>query len=194
MKTSNILLLVGGPNGSGKSTVTSIYPAVGYYINADEIQRHLGCTPLQAAQIAEDTREYMLAEHNDFTFESVLSTERNYNLMRRARDEGYKVICVYVLTADVEINISRVKSRVKNGGHDVPEDKIRARYQRAMRLFPVLFDVCDELYVYDNSFDRAQGEPSMIVKFQYGKLEIIPNSFWSSSMLENLCNGTYGKS
>lgn len=193
MKSSNVLLVMGGPNGSGKSTVTSKFPPIGYYINADAIQRELNCTPLIAAQIAEKTREHMLSEHNDFTFESVLSTERNYNLMKRSRDEGYRVICVYVLTADVEINISRVKFRADNGGHDVTEDKIRARYERAMKLFPILFDVCDELYVYDNSPDRTKGEPSMILKFQYGKTEMYPNAIWSLKMIEDLCEGTYRK-
>lgn len=188
-----ILMVMAGPNGSGKSTISREYPIIGDYVNADEIQRHLKCSPLEAAQIAEATREFLLSEKKNFTFESVLSTERNFLLMERAKESGYKVICVYVLTAHPDINVSRVKSRVKKGGHDVPTEKIIKRYYRAMTLFPRLFAVCDECYVYDNSPERDQGEPSMIIKWQYGKLEVFPNSVWSISNLESLCEGTYLK-
>lgn len=79
---SPILMVMAGPNGSGKSTITSTYSPIGDYVNADEIQKHLGCTTLEAAKIAEATREYLLQEKKDFTFESVLSTPRNYELMK----------------------------------------------------------------------------------------------------------------
>lgn len=188
-----ILMLIAGPNGSGKSTVTSELNIIGDYVNADEIESYLGCTSFEAAQIAEATREYMLSMKKSFTFESVLSTPRNYNLMERAKKMGYKVIVIYILTKDVEINIFRVESRVKKGGHDVPSEKVRERYYRAMKLFPNLFNVCDECYVYDNSLDRTQGKPEMIIKWQYGNLELIPNSIWSLEMLFKLYSGNYCK-
>ncbi len=127
----------------------------------------------------------------DFTFETVLSTERNYLLMERAKKSGYIVICIYVLTINPEINVLRVKARTRNGGHDVPPEKVTKRYHRAMSLFPRLFDVCDEIYVYDNSLERDEGEPSMILKWQYGKLELMPNSVWTINNLEALCEGMY---
>ena len=186
-----ILMVMAGPNGSGKSTITEEYPVIGEYVNADDIQRYLKCTPLKAAQIAEATREYFLSQKANFTFETVLSTERNILLMERAKACGYTVICIYVLTNNPAINVSRVKSRARNGGHDVPSEKVIERYHRAMSLFPRLFTVCDELYVYDNSLERDKGEPSMILKWQYGKLEATPNSIWTTQNLEALCNGTY---
>lgn len=191
MNRSPIVMVFGGPNGSGKSTITAQYSYIGNYINADEIQRHLQCDTLTAAKIAESTREYFLEQKADFTFESVLSTNRNFNLMERAKEAGYKVICVYILTKDAEINVARVKSRVIGGGHDVPPEKVRQRYSRAMLLFPRLFKICDELYVYDNSVERNEGEPQMIIKWQYGNLETLPSSVWSLDMLINLCNGNY---
>lgn len=188
-----VLMVMAGPNGSGKSTITEVYPVVGEYVNADDIQRYLKCTPLEAAQIAEATREYFLSQKADFTFETVLSTERNYLLMEKAKESGYTVICIYVLTVNPEINVSRVKSRARNGGHDVPSEKVIERYHRALSLFPKLFLLCDELYVYDNSLERNEGEPSMILKWQYGKLEVMPNTVWTMKDLEALCAGTYLK-
>lgn len=193
VKTSPILMVMGGPNGSGKSTITAEYPVIGEYVNADDIKRHLKCSSLEAAQIATATREYFLSQKTDFTFESVLSTERNYLLMEKAKESGYTIICIYVLTINPEINVSRVKARAKSGGHDVPTKKVIERYHRAMSLFPKLFSICDELYVYDNSLERTEGEPSMIVKWQYNNLTVIPNSVWTKNDLKALCAGTYLK-
>ena len=186
-------MAMAGPNGSGKSTITTRLPIIGDYINADDIQKHCACSPLEAAQIAEATREYMLDNKRDFTFESVLSTPRNYELMERAKRNGYKVLCVYVLTKNAEINVQRVEARVKKGGHDVPSAKVRERYHRAMKLFPRLLSICDECYVYDNSRDRSEGEPEMIISLQYGEIKLMPNSEWSMEMLHDLCLGTYGE-
>ena len=187
----SILLVFAGPNGSGKSTITSCYPVIGDYVNADEIQKECQCDSLEAAKIAEATREKLLSEHKNFTFETVLSTTRNINLMERAKNLGYTVVCIYVLTRDAQINISRVLSRVQNGGHSVPVDKVVSRYRRAMRLFPKLLNICDECYVYDNSLERTEGEPQMILSLQYGDLKIFPNSLWSVEMLKDLCAGSY---
>lgn len=114
------MLVFAGPNGSGKSTIVSVYSqeypsAMVHYVNADEIQRHLSCDPLTAAQIAESTREKLLEDNCDFAFETVLSTDRNYLLMKKAREKGYRIICIYVLTKDPEINVERVKARMRAG-------------------------------------------------------------------------------
>lgn len=58
--------------------------------------------------------------HEDFIFETVLSTDRNLNLLKKAKKQGYFIRCIYVLTKDPEINIIRVRSRTDDGGHDVP--------------------------------------------------------------------------
>ena len=96
--TTSKLMVVAGPNGSGKSTITTNLPIIGDYVNADDIQKETGCSSLEAAQIATATREYMVDNNMDFTFESVLSTPRNYELMEKAKNNNYKIICVYVTT------------------------------------------------------------------------------------------------
>lgn len=185
------LLVYAGPNGSGKSTVTTTVSVIGAYVNADTIKETLGCTDLEAAQIAEKTRRYLLDTGVDFTFETVLSTPRNLELMREAKHKGYHVVCIYVLTAHPSINISRVALRVKRGGHDVDKDKIISRYAKALKLFPDLFGVCDELYVFDNSDDAQSAEHSMILSFVSGKLSTYPNRFWDADKLESLIRGNY---
>jgi predicted ABC-type ATPase len=145
------VIVFAGPNGSGKTSVTRLAKVIEPYINADEIKRTNYCSDLEAAQIAEKMREECVAKNRSFTFETVLSTERNLRLLQRAREKGYFVRCVYILTSNPDINVSRVESRVANGGHSVPEDKIRSRYEKALSLIPELVKVCDILHVYDNS-------------------------------------------
>lgn len=185
------LLVFAGPNGSGKSTVTEKVKTVGKYVNADEIKKQLDCSDSEAAKIAEATREYLVKNKEDFTFETVLSTPRNIELMVRAKDVGYQVVCVYILTKDPEINISRVKNRVKAGGHGVPNEKIRERFIRALRLFPKLFAVCDELYVFDNSVETPAGAGALIVEWKESKISVFPNDVWDTAMITSLIGGDY---
>lgn len=128
------VVVFAGPNGSGKSTFTELLKPPMDYINADEIKKNLKCSDLEAAQLAEKQREEHIEQMNEFCFETVLSTERNLRLLERAKEKGYFIRCYYILTADPAINIWRVKSRVESGGHDVPEEKIISRYDRALGL------------------------------------------------------------
>lgn len=148
------VVVFAGPNGSGKSTITSLLrPTTMVYINADEIQQALGCENIEAAKIAENRREGCVREHQSFCFETVLSTDRNLNLLKQAKQDGFFIRCYYVLTADAQINVARVASRVSAGGHDVPVDKIISRYDKALALVKELIPVCDVCHIYDNSLD-----------------------------------------
>ena len=175
------IIVFAGPNGSGKSTITKLAKTVGVYINADDIKRTNHCTDIEAAQKAEGMRERALEEKRDFTFETVLSTERNLNLLKKAKEEGYFIRCFYVLTADPDVNVTRVSVREKQGGHGVPEDKIRDRYQKALRLIPELISVCDILHIYDNTV-----EPTRIFKKRKTKYFRWENVFWPEKEIEKL--------
>lgn len=75
------VIVFAGPNGSGKSTITRVAKIGGKYINADDIKRTTLCTDLEAAIKAEELRERMIVDRKDFTFETVLSTDRNLLLL-----------------------------------------------------------------------------------------------------------------
>ena len=82
------IIVFAGSNGSGKSTITKLAKTVGIYINADEIKRSNHCSDLEAAQIAERLREDAISNGKDFTFETVLSTRRNLDLLIKAKQKG----------------------------------------------------------------------------------------------------------
>ena len=145
------IVVFAGPNGSGKSTFTELLKPPMDYINADEIKKFLKCSDLEAAQMAERQREEHLERMEEFCFETVLSTDRNLKMIQRAKEKGYFIRCYYILTADPMINVLRVRTRVEAGGHDVPEEKIIKRYDRALALVKELITFCDICHIYDNS-------------------------------------------
>lgn len=148
------IIVFAGPNGSGKSTFTDLLKPPVDYINADEIKKNLKCDDLTAAQIAEKQREDHLKNREDFCFETVMSTPRNLNLLQRAKDAGYFIRCYYILTVDPFINVYRVKSRVAEGGHDVPVEKIIERYDKALAQVCDIVYVADVCHIYDNSTEH----------------------------------------
>ena len=145
------IIVFAGPNGSGKTTITRMTRTVGVYINADNIKKSSLCSDLEAAVKAEELRESMLDKHEEFTFETVLSTDRNLKLLKKAKEKGFFIRCIYVLTSDFKINVARVRMRESMGGHTVPEDKIKSRYYKALKLIPELIEICDIVHIYDNT-------------------------------------------
>lgn len=176
-----VVLVFAGPNGSGKTTVTRGLPVFGTYINADDLKKEYNLTDLEAAQQAESLRNSILKKGASFSFETVMSTERNLTLLQKAKDCGYNVQCIYVLTCDENVNVARVKARVAVGGHDVPEEKIRVRYHRALALLPRLIEVCDKILVYDNT-----DVPTLIFSKENSYIRIFPNTHWTESALRKL--------
>ncbi len=176
-----VLLVFAGPNGSGKTTLSHGLPVFGTYINADDLKKEYNLTDMEAAQQAESLRSELLSRGADFSFETVLSTERNLLLMQKAKDYGYEVQCIYILTCDENINVARVKMRHASGGHDVPEEKIRKRYHRALALLPRVIIVCDKILIYDNSV-----APALIFSKEYGYSKTFPNAYWSEESLLTL--------
>ena len=173
-----IVLCFAGPNGSGKSTVTNTINVVGDYINADRIKVALGCDDLTAAQIAEKRRNDCINEGKNFTFETVMSTPRNIELLRKAKEQGYEIHSVYVMTAAPEINIKRVAHRVSDGGHDVPKDKIVSRYYRSLELLSELVNLSEQCIVMDNT-----RSPFCVFEKSNGEYKLYENEYWDAKSL-----------
>lgn len=178
------IIVFAGPNGSGKSTITELLKPPIVYINADEIKRIIRCSDLDAAKLAEKYREEHLSNMEEFCFETVMSTDRNLKLLRRAKSKGYFIRCYYVLTVDPMINVGRVETRVNNGGHSVPREKIISRYDRALELVKDVVDVCDICHIYDNS-DR---QPYRIFKKRKNEYFYDENEYWLQEDIETLTN------
>lgn len=165
--------LVIGSNGAGKSTFVALTLAPrrpdAVFVNADVIakQRWPGEEAehsYAAAQIADRTRLELLTEGQSFIAETVASHPSKLDLVIRARRLGY-IVVLHVLVVPVELSVARVARRVQAGGHDVPEDKIRERYERVWPIAQQAIEVSNHAYVYDNS--RPTG-PRLIAEFNDG--------------------------
>jgi predicted ABC-type ATPase len=170
------VIVFAGPNGSGKSTVTKLAKTVGIYINADDIRTSTHCSDLEAAALAEKLREQALEARASFTFETVLSTDRNLRLLERAGQAGYFVRGIYVLTKAPRINVLRIQSRVENGGHGVPPDRIVPRYHDSLANIPRFIAACDVCHIYDNT-----EKPFRIYKKRKERQFVWPSEFWSEN-------------
>ncbi len=104
-----------------------------------------------ASVAADFLRQRLLARKIPFTLETVMSSPDKVRLLEQARGLGYRTYLYYIATDDPEINISRVRTRVSQGGHDVPEDKIVSRYHRSLDLLMPAVRQTHRAYVFDNS-------------------------------------------
>lgn len=175
------IIVFAGPNGRGKSTITKMANIIEPYINADDIKRVTHCSDMDAAVAADNMRNDMIDKGESFTFETVLSTDRNLKLLQRAKEKGYFIRCIYVLTADSSINLNRVKVRAASGGHDVPKEKIISRYNKALKLVPELLEICDVCHIYDNS-----DTPFRIFKKRKTEFYCWENIFWNKERIYEL--------
>lgn len=177
-----MILVIAGPNGSGKSTITQFFDTVGAYTNADEVVRITGMSVIDAAKFVDEKRYESIKNREDFSFETVLSSQYKLNILKKAKENGYFIKCVFVLTADPKINVERVNARVAAGGHEVPEDKIISRYYGSISNIKKLIELCDILHVYDNSLDK----PVRIIRKHKSEFSIYPNKLWSQTKILSL--------
>ncbi|WP_020211043.1 zeta toxin family protein [Gilvimarinus chinensis] len=166
--------MLAGPNGAGKSTLykTVIAPRTkAPFINADEIQKNeLPDTTekgaYQAAIIAEERRQQHLKDGHSFVSESTFSHPSKVELVRKAKAQGFTVQLYHISLESAEKAVERVSDRVGKGGHPVPEDKIRGRYERNPAYIRQAAKESDSAFVFDNSVEGRL--PELVVEMRNG--------------------------
>lgn len=151
----HLLTVIAGPNGAGKSTAISQLNPSGEVVNVDDIARSLAGTVsnrnLRAARLALARIDELLDDRADFNFETTLSSNHALSVMRAAKLAGYRVELVYIILRSPELHVARVKQRVAQGGHDIPPDVIRRRYDRSLANLPSAVQLSDQVVIYDNT-------------------------------------------
>ncbi len=160
------LYIIAGCNGAGKTTASyTVLPEMlgcKEFVNADEIAR--GLSPFQPEQVAIEAGKIMLHRINDlialnadFAFETTLTTRSYVNTIKEARLKNYFVTLVFFSLDSPELAVDRVRNRVKEGGHNIPEEVIRRRYNTGMaNLFNLFIPICDYWMLFNNSNDISQ--------------------------------------
>lgn len=155
------LYIIAGCNGAGKTTASyTILPEIlecKEFINADEIAK--GISPFQpekagieAGRVMLKRIKKLLESGENFAFETTLSTRSYVHFVDRAKQLNYQITCLFFWLNSEELAISRVKTRVKEGGHHIPEDVIRRRYKSGLyNFFNLFLAKIDNWLFVDNS-------------------------------------------
>jgi predicted ABC-type ATPase len=154
-----LLVAVAGPNGSGKTTFyhSTLKRSGLALVNADNIARELHMDAYKAARAAAAVRDELVRQRVSFVFETVFSDPAGDKLacLERAADSGYTVVLCFIGLGSPELSRERVAQRVTQGGHDVPTEKILARFPRTLANLGAALRRLPLVRVYDNSDLRA---------------------------------------
>ena len=155
------VFVIAGPNGAGKTTFAREYlpneASCPIFVNADLIAA--GVSPFAPEAVALDAGRIMLAQiaaharrRESFAFETTLSGRAYARHIPRWQSDGYEVNLWFLSLPDAAKAIERVRQRVREGGHDVPETVIRRRFDAGLINFEQLYrPLVDRWALYDNS-------------------------------------------
>jgi predicted ABC-type ATPase len=180
------IYVLAGTNGAGKSSVVgAMFIQQGAeYFNPDEaasliLSANPGIAQAEANSAAwsqgKRLLERAIAERLNFAFETTLGGNTIPALLDSALSAGHEVRIWYAGLSDAELHIARVRARVAKGGHDIPEPKIRDRYDRSRLNLVQLMPRLTELRVYDNADEAdpdagATPEPKLLLHMVRGKI------------------------
>lgn len=170
--------IIAGPNGAGKTTFAREflpkYADCPNFVNADLIAQGLApfspeSAAFRAGRLMLEEIESLAGHGADFGFETTLSGRSQHGVIQRLKQRGYEVHFFYLSLASVELALSRVRGRVMQGGHNVPDAVVRRRFDRSIRNFLVHYrSLADKWIFYDNS----ASSPIIIASEEHGQLRI----------------------
>jgi predicted ABC-type ATPase len=150
-----IIVALAGPNGAGKTTFHGAHLARAglRFVNADELARELEIDAYEAAGVAKNIREALVEHRESFVFETVFSDPAGdkVEFLRRSSALGYTVVLCFIGLESPGLSDERVAMRVLQGGHDVPPEKLVARYPRTIENLRRAIRELPYVLVFDNS-------------------------------------------
>jgi len=184
-----VLTVFAGPNGSGKSSIIPWFKFEGKdnLLETDAIARRINLIdPHRAAvaagrEVIRRMREYTETRES-FAIETTLAGRRTLPVIKSAAETGFFVRLVYICLDNPELSVQRVRERVAQGGHDVPDEDIRRRYNRSLMNLPETLRFVNQAVVYDNSGAEAQ----KMLEVQAGIItwHAISESLWVNRLVE----------
>ena len=193
MKNNKKAVIFAGTNGAGKSTFYNMSQDIPDFketvrINTDEIIRKIGdwrsdADQMKAGKTGIKLRNEAIKQGKSFNEETTLCGKTIIKLFEKLKENGYKIDLYYVGLKNSDIALERIKNRVANGGHDIPAEKVRKRYEESRSNLEKVIPLCNSVSVFDNSESFRR-----LATIKEGKLiqkaDKVP--FWFNSKLKNL--------
>lgn len=201
-----LIHVIAGVNGAGKSSIQGAAilenPSRAHYYNPDEAARELMIADPSLTQSAANSFAWTngvellklaIKENLDFSFETTLGGTTIQQLLVEAAGRGFRLAIWYVGLSSPELHIARVQQRVSRGGHDIPEEAIRRRYESSRRNLINLIPHLTRLRVFDNSFeaDPEEGQapkPVLVLSIESGTIvgpsDLTKTPGWAKPIVE----------
>lgn len=181
--TEKIIYILAGANGSGKSTLASELLATEnlQFLNADNVAKELCPENIESVKITAGKKvlkilDDYLKNELSFAIETTLSGSNHIKTIKRAKELNYKVVMIYSFVDNPNICINRIKTRVLNGGHHVPDNDVIRRYYRSKTNF---WKKYKELVDEWNLIYNGQSDYILIAKNESGTIEIINEALYN---------------
>ena len=164
--------IIGGVNGVGKSSIYGAFGAadkeLGLVIDTDKITAQLGGDKLKGGKEAIRMINECLDHGEIFTWETTLSGNKPLKTILAAREKGYIISLYYIAVSSADESLLRIKNRVRKGGHDIPSDDVKKRFDKRFDDLIKILPYCDTARFVDN-------ENGFVTVGSYfkGKLELI---------------------
>jgi len=192
MNNKNVYIIA-GPNGAGKTTFAvkflPEYVSCPNFVNADLIAQGLspfspGASAIKAGRLVLEQIHQFANRRVDFAFETTLSGKLYVNLFKSLKQKGYKIHIFFLWIPDADLAVSRIKSRVAQGGHDIPVRDVLRRFNRSIWNFFKLYEPFADSWML---FDNAGPIPTLIAEKKNCKIRIIDESSY-----DNIVKGISG--
>lgn len=150
-----IVVVIAGSNGAGKTTFfhSQIAHSGLRFVNADQLAKEIETDPYTAAKLADRIRRELVNAGESFAFETVFSDPvgEKVEFLKDTALKGYSIVVCFIGIENSSISEERVAMRVTQGGHDVPTDKLKARFPRTLRNLKLAMAELPHVLIFDNS-------------------------------------------
>lgn len=167
----NNYVIIAGADGTGKSSLRGVLEGqnvlLGHIIDADAIAKENNFDNIKAGKKAIEEINYCLENNLSFTQETTLAGYRTVRTIKQARKQGYYITMYYVGLSSMEESIDRITNRVRKGGHNIPIDDVKRRYEKRISSLSRVIPLCDEVIFYDNENGFIKVAEIKNNKFQY---------------------------
>jgi predicted ABC-type ATPase len=138
-KKKKQVVIVAGANGSGKTTFARKFLDVTKYefLNADEIAKEMNPQDPVKVRIAAGKQvinllDQFIDEGKNFVIESTLSGSFLEKHIEELKQKGFEISLTFIFLGSKDLCIERIKSRVRQGGHNVPDEDVIRRFNRGL--------------------------------------------------------------